>query len=89
MATKDQIEKAWENAKKARGLNTDLYRKDPNGDIIFKPFYEKNSDKGWKVDYITPKSKGGSDDVDNLQVLKIKDSGQKGDSYKKSSRRGL
>ncbi len=29
MATKDQIDKAWENAAKMRGKDPDLYRQDP------------------------------------------------------------
>lgn len=61
MATKDQIEKAWENAKEIRGKDPDKYRQDPYGNQMYKPSYGKSSEMGWEVDHIKPQSKGGSD----------------------------
>lgn len=69
MATEDQKDKAWENAKKIQGKDPDLYRQDPYGNIMYKPSYGKNSEKGWEVVHIKPKSKEGSDATKNLQAL--------------------
>ncbi len=46
MATKDQIEKAWENAKEIRGKDPDKYRQDPYGNQMYKPSYGKSSEMG-------------------------------------------
>lgn len=86
MATKEQREKAWENAKIIRGKGPKLYRQDPYGNKIYKPSYGKNSTFGWEVDHIKPKSLGGSDSSRNLQALNSKVNKQKGDSLVKKSR---
>ena len=69
MATKDQKEKAWDNAKKIRGKDPEKYRQDPYGNKMYKASQGKNSDMGWDVDHIKPKSKGGKDTTRNLQAL--------------------
>lgn len=86
MATKDHQEKAWDNAKKVRGEDPNLYRKDPYGNIMYKPSYGKESSMGWEVDHIKPKSRGGSDSTRNLQALNIKINKNKGDTLIKKSR---
>ena len=55
MATKDQQEKVWYNAKKVHGKNPSLYRQNPYENIIFKHSFGKNSPMGWEVDHIKPK----------------------------------
>jgi hypothetical protein len=52
MATKGQIEKAWENADKMRGKDPALYRKDPYGKPMYRPSHGKSSEMGWDVDHI-------------------------------------
>ena len=86
MATNDQKQKAWENAAIIRGKNPDLYRKDPYGNVMYKPSYGKGSQMGWDVDHITPTSKGGSDGTRNLQALNSSVNRSKGDSMQKRSR---
>jgi 5-methylcytosine-specific restriction endonuclease McrA len=86
MATNDQKQKAWENASTVRGKDPDLYRKDPYGNVIYKPSYGKASAMGWDVDHITPTSKGGSDATRNLQALNASLNRGKGDSLVKKSR---
>lgn len=86
MATKEQIEKSWNNAKRVSGKDPDLYRKDPYGNLIFKSSYGKNSNMGWEVDHITPKAKGGSNATRNLQALKTEINRSKQDTLKKKSR---
>ena len=69
MATKDQINKAWDNADKMRGKDPDLYRKDPYGNQIYHHSHGKSSEMGWDVDHISPRSRGGSDASRTLQAL--------------------
>jgi 5-methylcytosine-specific restriction endonuclease McrA len=86
MATKDQREKAWDNAKKIRGKEPDKYRQDPYGNAMYKPSYGKSSEKGWEVDHIKPQSKDGSDATRNLQALNTSVNRSKGDDERKKSR---
>lgn len=86
MATKDQIDKAWESAKKLRGEDPDKYRQDPYGNKMYKNSYGRNSAMGWEVDHIKPGAKGGSDASRNLQALNTGVNRSKQDSLQKKSR---
>jgi len=86
MATKSQIEKAWNNAKRIRGKDPSKYRRDPNGREIFRGSYGKRSPKGWEVDHIKPKARGGSDHTVNLQAVTTKINRRNGASLRKRSR---
>ena len=86
MANDDQIDKAWNNAKKIRGKDSDMYRKDPYGNTMYRPSCGKNSEMDWDVDHIKPKARGGSDATRNLHALNSKVNKSKGDSLVKKSR---
>jgi len=86
MATKDQIDKAWKNAKPLRGEDSDKYRQDPYGNQIHKGSFGKNSAMGWEVDHIKPAARGGSDATQNLQALQTEVNREKSDSLVKKSR---
>jgi 5-methylcytosine-specific restriction endonuclease McrA len=86
MATNEQKEKAWENAKKIRGRDPDKYRQDPYGNEMYKNSYGKNSKMGWHVDHIKPVSKSGSDATENLQALNASVNLSKGNNLQKKSR---
>lgn len=86
MPTKDQIDKAWNNAKPLRGENPDKYRQDSYGNKIHRNSFGKDSNMGWEVDHIKPKSLGGSDATRNLQALKTEVNRDKSDSLVKKSR---
>ena len=86
MATKTQINKAWNNAKTTKGKDSNKYRQDPYGNIMYKDSYGKDSNMGWKVDHIKPQSQGGSDATKNLQALNTDVNISKGDSLVKKSR---
>ena len=81
MATQKQKELAWENAKGIRGKNPNLWRRDPEGNQIYKPAYGTAGEQGWEVDHKHPKSKGGTDNPRNLQALQTKANRQKGPKY--------
>lgn len=77
----DKKEVAWENAHEIRGKNSELYRKDDYGNVIYKPSYGKQSDMGWKIDHKHPKSKGGTDNSRNLQAVQWEENRKKLDTY--------
>lgn len=73
----EKIEKAWENARKVRGKNPDVYRKDDYGNLMYKSSYGKQSDMGWEIDHKYPKSKGGTDSPRNLQAVQWEENRKK------------
>jgi len=81
MATEKEKEDAWENAHIVRGKNPNVYRKDDYGNMMYKPSYGKQSEMGWEVDHIHPKSKGGSDSPRNLQAIQWEENRTKSDKY--------
>jgi len=86
MPTREQIDKAWTNAKEIRGKDPEQYRQDPYGNTMYRDSYGKDSKRGWEVDHIKPVAKGGSDVTRNLQALNIRVNREKGDSLAKRSR---
>ena len=78
---KDKIEIACCNAHKVRVKNPDVYRKDDYGNLIYKSSYGKQSEMGWEVDHIHPKSKGGTDSQRNLQAIQWEENRRKSDTY--------
>jgi len=81
MATKKEIEIAWNSAHKVRGKNPEVYRKDDYGNLMYRSSYGKQSDMGWEIDHIHPKAKGGTDSPRNLQALQWEENRKKSDKY--------
>lgn len=71
----------FKKADKIKGKDPDRYRKDDMGNEIFFNSYGLNSKKGWEIDHIRPKSKGGSDNDCNLRPLLTIENRHKGDKY--------
>ena len=76
-------DRAWAKASKARGKDPAKYRRDDLGNEIFYGSYGKDSEMGWQIDHIKPKSKGGSDNIRNLRALKTEANRLKGDSIRR------
>lgn len=76
--------KVWQKAKEVPGNDPNIYRKDFAGAWIKYEDYGKNSsDKnfGWEIDHKIPESKGGSDDLSNLEPLQWCNNRTKGNDY--------
>ena len=81
MASKKDVDNAWEKATPIRGKNPDVYRKDVYGNTIRKPSYGTHGEYGWELDHKKPISKGGSDSTQNIQPLHWEENREKSDTY--------
>lgn len=68
--TDKQIQEVWEKGKIVSGNDPNVYRKDYCDAWIKRNEYgNRNSNYGWEIDHITPKSNGGDDELSNLRPL--------------------
>ena len=77
------IDKVWEKGKKIVGVKTKSVKKDKFGEVIAKFHYGDTIQYGWEIDHIKPVSKGGTDDLSNLQPLYWENNRHKENNYPK------
>ena len=75
------INAVWQKGLIVPGLLPNIFRRDRYGTIIkYSDYGNRNSEYGWEIDHIIPKSRGGSDNLNNLQPLHWKNNCAKGDN---------
>jgi len=79
---RDKKEEVWDKGKKMRGKDPDLYRRDAEGNPMYKPSYGKPTEMGWEIDHSKPQSKGGTDHLNNLRPLNTAENRSKGNKKK-------
>ena len=79
--TQERIDQVWDRAAGVRGKPRNSYRRDVAGNVIYKPMYGKDTPMGWEIDHKMPVSKGGSDNLRNLQALQTATNQAKGNTY--------
>jgi len=76
------IEKVWNFGIIVEGLNPSMFRKDYAGAMIMRSAYgRRDHSMGWEIDHIIPKSKEGSDELDNLMPIQWENNLFKSDNF--------
>jgi 5-methylcytosine-specific restriction endonuclease McrA len=68
----------WKKACILHEALKDIARIDKYGNHISKLNFGKQEKYGWEIDHIKPVSRGGTDDIDNLQPLHWENNRKKG-----------
>jgi hypothetical protein len=75
------ISDVWNKAQTIKGKNPAEFRCDILGNMIYFGSYGKKNILGWEIDHVKPVSKGGTDQLDNLQPLNTAANIHKGDTH--------
>ncbi len=76
------VEAVWKKGREIEKFSPDVWRHDRCGNVMKRTDHGDTKSKyGWEIDHEKPVSKGGTDDLNNLQPLQWEDNRTKGDTY--------
>jgi HNH endonuclease len=75
------IAAVWRKGRVIDGFDPAVWRHDICGAVMRYGDYGADTKYGWEVDHIYPMSRGGSNDLSNLQPLYWENNRRKGDTY--------
>jgi len=81
MAYRNRKDEVWDKGTVIKGKDPNLYREDKFGNEMYYHSYGKDSKMGWSIDHSKPKSKGGTDHLNNLQPMNSRVNKSKGNKY--------
>ena len=76
-----EVEAVWQKGRIQPGYDPRVYRKDRCGQWMKRLAHGTTGDYGWEIDHMRPASRGGSDELGNLQPLHWRNNRGKGDDY--------
>lgn len=76
----DQKKAVWRKGRASGEYDPSVWRIDSYGSWMrYSDYGNRDSKYGWEIDHIVPQSKGGTDDLSNLQPLQWENNVRKGD----------
>jgi 5-methylcytosine-specific restriction endonuclease McrA len=76
------VEAVWRKGRIAAGYDPNRWRKDACNAWMDRTKYgDTSSGHGWEIDHVYPASKGGGDELNNLQPLQWSNNRSKSDDY--------
>lgn len=76
--TEEIIQKVWKKGNIVTNNDPNIWRKDHCGAWIGRKYYgNRNSQYGWEIDHIKPKSEKGEDQLSNLRPLQWENNASK------------
>lgn len=76
------IDSVWNLGEVIFGVNPSMFRKDYAGAMIMRSAYgRRDISMGWEIDHLIPRSKGGTDDIDNLMPIQWENNLKKSDNF--------